>query len=147
MEDGARRPSSYYDITCFNSPFPQITVLQTIVGRWSPCPVLQHPFSSTPPPASGINQEPYGLFRSLINFFLRNDELEIMGIFIHLPFLPLKRKYEKNHIVMYRYCPVTRKNHPITFLEKEYLKNLTIFNLVFEVVLLSIMSNFTQPTE
>jgi len=35
--------------------------------------------------------------------FLRNDELEIKGIFIHLPFLPLKRKYEKNYIVMYRY--------------------------------------------
>ena len=48
---------------------------------------------------------------------------------------------------MYRYCLVTKKNYPITFLEKEYLKSLTIFNLVFKVVLLSIMSNFTQPTE
>ena len=124
-----------------------ITVLQTIVGRWPPCPVLQHPISSTHPPASGINQEPYGLFRSLINFFLRNVELEIKGIFIHLPFSLLKRKYEKNHIVMYRYCLVTKKNYPITFLEKEYLKSLTIFNLVFKVVLLSPLSNFTQSTE
>ena len=81
-------------------------------------PRPQHPISSTRPPASEINQEPYGLFRSLINFFLRNDELEIKGIFIHLPFSLLKRKYEKNHIVMYRYCLVTKKNYPITFLEK-----------------------------
>ena len=41
---------------------------------------------------------------------------------------------------MYRYCLVTKKNYPITFLEKEYLKSLTIFNLVFEVVLLSPLS-------
>ena len=48
---------------------------------------------------------------------------------------------------MYRCCLVTKKNYPITFLEKEYLKSLTIFNLVFEVVLLSPLSNFTQSTE
>ena len=41
---------------------------------------------------------------------------------------------------MYRYCPVTKKNHPVTFLEKEYLKSLTIFNLVFKVVLLNRLS-------
>ena len=43
MEDGARRPPSYYDITCLNSLFQQITVLQAIVGRGPTRPVLQHP--------------------------------------------------------------------------------------------------------
>ena len=67
-----------------------------------------------------------------------NNELEIKGIFIHLPFLPLKRRDEKNHIVMYRYCPVTKKNPPVTFQEKEYLKKVglkrrEIGNVAFQI--------------
>ena len=71
-------------------------------------------------------------------FLLKNDELEIKGIFIHLPFLPLKRRYEKNRIVMYWYCPVTKKNPPVTFPEKEYLKKVglkrsDIGNVAFQI--------------
>ena len=40
-EDGARRPSSYYDIPCLSRLVLRITASQTIVGRCPPCPVLQ----------------------------------------------------------------------------------------------------------
>ena len=40
-EDGARRPSSYYDIPCLSRLVLRITASQTIVGRWPPCHVLQ----------------------------------------------------------------------------------------------------------
>ena len=42
-EDGARRPSSYYDIPCLSRLVIRITASQTKVGRWPPCHVLQHP--------------------------------------------------------------------------------------------------------
>ena len=40
-EDGARRPSSYYDIPCLSRLVLRITASQIIVGRWPPCHVLQ----------------------------------------------------------------------------------------------------------
>ena len=49
MEDGARRPSSYYDIPCLNSHVLRITASQTLVGRWPPRHVLQQPSAPRPP--------------------------------------------------------------------------------------------------
>ncbi len=40
-EDGARRPSSYYDIPCLSRLVLRITASQIKVGRWPPCHVLQ----------------------------------------------------------------------------------------------------------
>ena len=43
-EDGARRPSSYFKIPSIHFVLGVvITKQQTIVGRWPPCHVLQHP--------------------------------------------------------------------------------------------------------
>ena len=57
MEDGARRPPSY--LVCFAWRFFALRYLSLtfcilephLVGRWSPCPVLQHPDYTAPPPS------------------------------------------------------------------------------------------------
>ena len=42
-EDGARRPSSYYDIPCLPHYIVTCLHVPSLVGRWPLRPVLQHP--------------------------------------------------------------------------------------------------------
>ena len=48
-DDGARRPSSYYDIPCLPHYIVTCLHVPSLVGRWPPCHVLQHPHVSRPP--------------------------------------------------------------------------------------------------